>query len=119
MHLQTGKSSLLLAESEILVTAKSLVNNQTILVDDTVKTVEYIHILFDKHELVFANGSLSESFYPGISALNALDKPVQNEVFEIFPELTNFPNTYGTLVRPNAIQPEAALLSHMLIENAA
>jgi len=119
MRLQTEKSSLLLAEPEILVAAKSLVNNQTILVDHTVKAVEYIHILFDKHELVFANGSLSESFYPGISALTALDKPVQNEVFEIFPELANFPNTYGTLARPNAIQPEAALLSHMLIEQDA
>lgn len=86
------------------------IERQQTLVDHAVKSIEYIHILFDRHELVFANGTLSASFYPGINAIRAMDAPTQSEVFEIFPELAQHPNTFGTTARPVIRPSEVALL---------
>lgn len=112
MHLTSRHTSLLLGEPEVLVPAKSLINDQTILVDHSVKSVDYIHILFDQHELVFANSALSESFFPGINALKTIDGPAQCEVFQIFPDLVQFPNSFGNLARPSASNAEAMVLAH-------
>ncbi|WP_457646328.1 Hint domain-containing protein, partial [Profundibacter sp.] len=50
-----------LGVSEVLAPAKSLINGETIL-RETGGEVEYFHIMFDRHELVFAAGIESESF---------------------------------------------------------
>jgi hypothetical protein len=49
--------------------------------------VTYIHLLFNRHEIVFANDAPSESFFAGEPALNALEDPVRDEVLSLFPEL--------------------------------
>ena len=51
------------------------------------QSVTYYHIMFEEHQIVFANGSPSESFFPGKFALGALNNNVRKEVFELFPEL--------------------------------
>ncbi|GAB5439309.1 Hint domain-containing protein [Falsiruegeria mediterranea] len=72
---------------EILVAAKALVNG------DTVKQVkrdqvEYIHLLFASHEVVFANGVPSESYFPG-HALERSDREAQAEILRLFPQLNH------------------------------
>jgi hypothetical protein len=49
--------------------------------------VTYIHLLFNRHEIVFANDAPSESFFAGEPALNALEDAVCDEVLSLFPEL--------------------------------
>ena len=51
------------------------------------KEVTYLHLLFDRHELVLADGAWSESFQPGERSLGGLDCPTRDEVLKIFPEL--------------------------------
>ena len=46
-----------------------------------------MHILFDQHEVVLAEGSWSESFQPGDQSLEGLDTAQRAEIYEIFPEL--------------------------------
>jgi len=86
-------------ETEVLVPAKALLNDLSITVDYGVCSTEYIHILFDKHEIIFANGSATESFHPGPSALAGIEDTARNELFEIFPELARDPKLYGSTAR--------------------
>ena len=73
------------AETEVLAPAKGLITDHSVMVDSTAKSVEYIHILFDKHEIVYSNNLPSESFHPGDLSLAGLDDEARNEVFELFP----------------------------------
>ncbi|MEM1236311.1 MAG: Hint domain-containing protein [Pseudomonadota bacterium] len=51
------------------------------------ETVTYIHILFDRHEIILADGAWSESFQPRDMSLAGLDDDTRAEVFALFPEL--------------------------------
>lgn len=111
MFLNSAKSQMIFGEREILVPAKALVNDASIMVDRAATAVTYIHMMFDKHELINANGSWSESFHPGAVGLNALEETSRAELLEIFPILARNPNRYGTSVRKALSVQEARLLT--------
>ena len=50
-------------------------------------TVDYVHIMFAAHEIVMANGALSESFFPGEIGLSALEDDARAELHALFPYL--------------------------------
>ena len=70
---------------EVLAPAKALTNDQSIRRVEGGE-VTYIHIAFDAHQIVMAEGIPSESFYPGAEALNALDQAARDEILTLFPE---------------------------------
>ncbi|MBB5721926.1 hypothetical protein FHS72_001550 [Loktanella ponticola] len=74
-------------ESEILVAAVHLLDMDGIEVADDFAEVEYFHILFDKHEVVIANGAETESLYLGPQAIKCVSKAARDEIFTLFPEL--------------------------------
>lgn len=83
-------------EDSVLVAAKHLVNGDTI-TRAPASEVSYVHILFDTHEIVVAEGAPSESFFPGDFML-ARDVALRTEMLEFFPELStgglaNLPDT--------------------------
>jgi Ca2+-binding RTX toxin-like protein len=98
MLLTGWQSELLYGDTETLIAAKHLINDTTIR-RQTGGFVTYFHMLFDAHELVWAEGALSESFHPGVAGLNALSKTAQAEIFELFPRLKDFPAAYGPTAR--------------------
>lgn len=53
------------------------------------KSVTYIHLMFDAHQIIFANGAPSESFYPGRHAIAALSATARNELAHLFPALVH------------------------------
>jgi len=96
---------------EVLAPAKSLVNGDTIL-RETGDTVEYFHIMFDQHELVYAAGIESESFHPGNLGWNALTGDARDEILSLFPELRDGGlMAYGGSARPTIKSREACLVS--------
>ncbi len=99
MFLKSHQAQLMFGESEVLVPAKGLINDKTILVDSRATQVDYIHILFDSHQLVQANGTWSESFHPGTVGLGAIENNAKAELFDIFPELEKDTGTYGPAAR--------------------
>lgn len=105
------QSQLMFGQDQVLSTAKHLVNGETI-IRDNVDEVTYIHIMFDQHEIVFAENALSESFFPGTSALDAVGNAARDELFEIFPELRSMPDAYGPTARTCLRQHETQLLLH-------
>ena len=108
--LQDWQSELLFDNNEMLVSAKSLVNDGTITVQKR-DSVEYFHILFGTHEIVFSNGAPTESFHPGEVGRNKLNLKTRNEVLGLFPELLMDVSNYGPPVRASLNQHEAAIIS--------
>ncbi|MEL7459745.1 MAG: LamG-like jellyroll fold domain-containing protein [Pseudomonadota bacterium] len=49
--------------------------------------VRYFHLACERHEILFANGAASESFYPGPQAVAALSAAQQAELIGLFPDL--------------------------------
>lgn len=76
----------LAGESEILMAAADLID-MGIAEPAAMDAVVYVHILFDAHEIVSANGCWSESFHPEASALDGLHLAQRREILAIFPEL--------------------------------
>jgi len=120
MLLQGWQAELLYGEREVLATAQSLVNDHSIIRVEGGE-VEYFHILFDTHEIIYAEGAPSESFHPGEQGWKALDEPTRNEILELFPELSDGDfASYGPSARFNLKHKEGQLLGqYMLQENEA
>ena len=77
----------LFGQPSVLAPAIGLVNDRMIRVAHGARSVEYIHILFDSHEIIFANGAPTESLLPGPAVVDGLEQTARDELFEIFPEL--------------------------------
>ncbi|MDA7483360.1 Hint domain-containing protein [Planktomarina temperata] len=115
MLLSGWHAEVLFGEREVLATAKSLVNDHSILREEGGE-VEYFHMLFDSHEIVYAEGAPSESFHPGAEGWKALDEPTRNEILELFPQLANGNfDSYGPSARASLKYKEGSLLSHSMI----
>ncbi len=78
------QAELYFGDSELLVAAKHLVDGRRIHVDP-VPEVEYFHILFDQHEVIFSDGAATESFFPGEQIL-ADAAAIRQELEALFPE---------------------------------
>jgi hypothetical protein len=100
--------------SEVLVSAEDLINDASIMVDHAMREVTYVHILLERHNIVWANGLETESFHPSNTALDMVD-PLQREgLLNILPEIAANPLAYGDYARRNISASEAAILRHEL-----
>jgi len=84
---------------EVLIPAHKLVGVPGVHVDETANSVTYYHILFDRHEIVTAEGAPTESLYTGPEALKSVGPEARNEILELFPEL-DVPDHVPTTARP-------------------
>lgn len=83
--IKSSQAAMLFGESEVLVKAKDLVNGDTITVREDHGPVTYVHILFDRHEIVRANGLDSESYHPGQETLDSFDLETRDEILRLMP----------------------------------
>lgn len=109
MMLSGWHAELLFDASEVLVAAKDLINDQTIMRVEG-GLVDYYHILFDQHEIVFSEGVASESLYPAENVLDKGEQASRDEVLALFPQLADRAENYGSHARPTLLASEAALL---------
>ncbi len=79
---------------DVLIPAIKLTGAPGIFVDDSVSSITYVHLLLDHHEILFAEGSPSESLLPGPMALDTMDEESQAEIHAIFPELFGVDHVY-------------------------
>jgi hypothetical protein len=85
--LNDWRAQVYFGEDEVLIPAKAMVNGRTIRHVLPAEGVTYIHLLFDRHEIIVSDGALSESFHPGETGLLALDEAQRREVELLFPDL--------------------------------
>ncbi len=74
---------------EVLVPAHKLVGIPGITVEEDAQNVVYHHMLFDRHEIVLAEGAPSESLFTGQQALKAIHPEALAEIVALFPELAS------------------------------
>lgn len=81
----------ILLDRDNLVRAKHLVEvpASRVRIAHGKRTVTYSHLMFDAHQIVFAENAPSESFYPGPMALSTLSNPALHELQSLFPEVIN------------------------------
>lgn len=86
MLVSNEKAALLFEEHEVLVAAKHLTRMEGVDVIEA-DEVAYIHVMFDRHEVVLSDGTWSESFQPGDYTLAGIGDAAREELFSLFPEL--------------------------------
>ncbi len=97
-------------QRQVLVPAKHLINGKTIFQEPAGK-VDYYHLMFDHHEIIWSDGLLSESFFPGDHILMQ-DRAVLAELLALFPELrTGKDSRFEQTARTTLKNREAAVIS--------
>ncbi len=108
--LVTGwRAELHFGEAEVLAPAVSFVNGTTVAVVSDAPTVTYFHLLFERHEIVNANGVASESLHTGEMAAAGLAGPAAEELRQIFPDIP-FRSQTTLTARPVAKRRDSAVL---------
>lgn len=98
--------------NEVLVAAEDLLNDGSICIDRALREVTYVHVLMERHQIVWANGLETESFHPSNSALEMVDPGQREGLLNILPGLAEDPYAYGDFARRNLTASEAAILRH-------
>jgi len=104
MLLEDLRAEMLFGEGEVLVAATHLVGKPGI-TQVLPAGVTYIHLLFDAHEIIEAEGSWTESFQPADRTLRNMGEEQRAEIEALFPELAvadGFPAARMTLKRHEA-----------------
>ena len=83
MMISGWRTELMFGCAEMLASAKSLTNGDTIY-SRPVDEVEYFHILLDRHEIIFAEGSETESYF--LDSESLIDDAAL-ELMALFPDL--------------------------------
>ncbi len=92
--LQSWQVEVLFGTPEMLVSVASLVNDSSIIVQKTDK-VEYFHLMFDQHQIIYSEGAATESFHPGEMDLGTMANAARAEIYSLFPELEIKTASYG------------------------
>ncbi len=104
------KGELYFEENELLAAAKHLVGATGVTRPRTAG-ITYVHLMFERHEVILSNGAWSESFQPGDYSLSGMDVVQRTEIISLFPELAE--GTHGFPAARRALKRhEAKLLLH-------
>ena len=87
MLVQSPVAGRMFGEDTVLVAAVRLTELPGMDICAPLRPVTFVHLAFDRHEIIIAEGAASESLYPGPEALRTLPKPAVNELMRLFPDL--------------------------------
>ena len=84
--MEGARAEMFFGEAEVLVAATHLTALPGV---EQVLTrgISYIHLLFDRHEIICADGCWTESFQPAMRMLDGMEQAQRDEIAELFPEL--------------------------------
>lgn len=98
-------------QDQVLVPAIMLTEMPGIFIDESVDRIEYYHLLFDDHEIIFAQGAATESLFTGPEALKSISPEAREEILLILPEIANldyFPRS-ARLIPPGKKQKQLVI----------
>lgn len=107
-------------QNEVLIPARKLVDLPGVFVDEEADTVTYVHMLFDNHEVVFAEGTPTESLFTGPMALMSVGPEAYQEIVALFPEIAeeNYAPSTARRVPSRGKQISALVKRHLKNEKA-
>ncbi|MCG7521438.1 Hint domain-containing protein [Ruegeria sp. Ofav3-42] len=72
---------------DVLIPANKLLSLEGVdVMQDAPEGVVYFHLLFDTHEIIWSNGTPTESLFTGPEALKSVSTEAQQEIKDLFPE---------------------------------
>ena len=86
MLIDDWRAAVYFGEDRVLVAAQALVDDHTARVVLPPDGVHYVFLLCDRHEVLLAEGALSESFHPGEAGLEGLGPATHAEIAALVPE---------------------------------
>ena len=86
-------------EPEVLARAGDLVNDHSILIDHRLREVRYVHLMFERHQVLWANGIESESFNPAEADMDTISPDDRARLLSAIPALGESPAAYGAPAR--------------------
>ena len=110
--LDSWKAQVMFGEDELLVPAKALINDTTILRSMARPSVRYIHLGLETHQLVMSNGIATETLHAGDISKVGISDQSREELFRVFPDLRTMPSAWGPVARPSVSVKEGRLLAH-------
>jgi serralysin len=104
--LEGYRIELAIGQSEAFCAAKTLIDGTSV-VTSPLWGVTYIHLMFDAHQILTANGMPCESLLPSAPVLDAFHDQSREELLAIYPDLRAAP-THGPfqMARPSMSAPE-------------
>ena len=116
MVISGWRAEMLFGEDEVMAPAIALVNDKMVRIAHGARHVEYIHLLFDSHQVIFAEGAATESLHPGETALDSMGAASRDELLEIYPEFAHMGvETFGAAARPSLRAYEAVAIADQAV----
>lgn len=108
MVVQSNIVKRMLGSTTALIAAIRLTELPGIFVDNSIESVEYFHLVFRKHEVIFAEDTPTESFLINSETQKMLSKDQRDEFVSLFPEIgeigySEFP---AHIIPSNVLQKE-------------
>ena len=108
-------AEILFGEAEVLVAARDLINDRSVTRREGGE-VKYVHLMFDRHQVVFSEGLETESFLPGPQTRDSFEPEIVDEICAIFPEIDRETGTgYSPTARLALKRYEAEILQSGMV----
>ncbi len=118
MCLRGPMPDLLFGEDAVLVAAKHLTDLPGVSIREG-GMITYTHFMFDRHEIVYANGQLTESFFLSDLSMDTLEPDQASELRALFPHLSDGTVAYGQTAAMVLKAKEASVLCHLYTKHVA
>ena len=102
--------------ASVLIPARKMCSLPGVYEDASHASVTYVHLVFDSHQLVFAEGAPSESFSNGAKELAGMTEDARREFLELFPQAKTV-HANADAVRPILEGAQARDLARRLGKN--
>ena len=109
---RSARARTLYNADEVLVTARDLIKDHSIIRNHAQREVTYIYMMLPSHEIVFANGVVTESFHPASNELSVMEDTSRDRMFDRLPDFCDSVYNYGDYARRVVSDSEAAILQH-------
>lgn len=103
-------------KESVLIPARKMCDLPGVYEDESGAEVTYVHLVFDRHQIVFAEGAPTESFFNGAAELAGLTDEARREFLTLFPEAAQTHHNMDA-VRPILQGAEARALAARLKNN--
>lgn len=104
------RAQMIWGAEEVLIAAKYLVDGRFVRPAPQT-SVTYLHMVFDRHQVIYAEGAQVESLHLGDEGLSALSGAGRADLFATCPEFRDDPTRFGPTARLCAREFEARLLA--------
>ena len=111
IFIDSGLAEYLFGDAQVLVAAKHLLGLSGVTLQQRF-SIEYTHLMFDRHQVIRSNGVLTESFFLSENALNGLECRQKSELLSLFPSLTTGIAVFGPAAAYTLKAKEASVLRY-------